>query len=76
MDVLIHLDDDLARRLERVAPARDRQRSRFIREAILKALWDLEEKNTESAYRRSPQESGFFEARAWEPAVRRKTRKR
>lgn len=76
MDILIHLDDDVAQRLERVAPARDRQRSRFIREAILKALWELEEKNTESAYRRSPQSEGFFDAAGWEPAPPRGKRKR
>ena len=76
MDILIHLDDELARRLDRVAPARDRQRSRFIREAILKALWDLEEKSTEAAYRRQPQDGGFFDATAWESTSRRKKRKR
>ena len=36
--MLVEVDDELARRLERVAPARSRRRSEFIRRAILKAL--------------------------------------
>ena len=44
--MLVELDDDVAARLERVAPARSRQRSEFIRNAIRRALWELEERAT------------------------------
>jgi predicted transcriptional regulator len=52
--LLVEVDDELARRLERVAPARSRRRSEFIRRAILKALWEVEEKATAEAYTRQP----------------------
>ena len=51
---LVEVDDELARRLERVAPARSRRRSEFIRRAILKALWEAEERTTAEAYARQP----------------------
>ena len=51
---LVEVDDDLAGRLELVAPARSRRRSEFIRNAILKALWEVEEKATAEAYARQP----------------------
>lgn len=52
--LLVEVDDDLANRLERVAPARSRRRSEFIRRAILMALWAAEEQATAEAYRRQP----------------------
>lgn len=52
--VLIDLDDDVAARLEQVAPGRSRRRSEFIRNAIREALWHLEEHATAEAYRRQP----------------------
>jgi predicted DNA-binding protein len=50
--ILIELDDDTAAKLERVAPARSRRRSAFIRQAIWRALWELEEKEVRAAYLR------------------------
>ena len=55
--ILIELDADTAARLERAAPARSRQRSEFIRNAIRRALWDIEEKQTRAAYLRNPDAS-------------------
>lgn len=52
--LLVEVDDELAGRLERVAPARSRRRSEFVRAAILKALWEAEEKATAEAYLRQP----------------------
>lgn len=52
--LLVEVDDDLASRLERVAPARSRRRSEFIRRATLMALWAAEEQATAEAYRRQP----------------------
>ena len=59
--LLVEVDDDLASRLERVAPARSRRRSEFVRAALLKALWDVEEQATAEAYARHPDspEPGF-----------------
>jgi predicted transcriptional regulator len=65
--VLIELDDDMAAGLERVAPGRSRQRSEFIRNAIRKALWEIEERATADAYRRHPDsESAYLDAGVWE----------
>ena len=51
-DMLLHLDEPMARALKRVAPRR--QRSRFVRLAIQKALMDLQELDTRKAYERAP----------------------
>lgn len=56
--ILIELDEDTAAKLERAAPARSRRRSAFIREAIWRALWELEERETRAAYLRDPDEPG------------------
>ena len=76
--VLVELDDDVAAKLEQVAPGRSRQRSEFIRMAVRRALWDLEEQATADAYRRLPDgpADAYLDERAWEPAapVRRKRR--
>jgi hypothetical protein len=67
--VLVELDDDLMARLERVAPARSRRRSEFIRAAIREALWTLEEARTAQAYGRQPDEDPpHFDPEDWEPA--------
>ena len=64
---LIEVDDELAGRLERVAPARSRRRSGFVRAAILKALWEAEERATAEAYARHPDSPGAaFDAAMWE----------
>ncbi len=68
MQVLIELDADTLRRLEKVAPARSRKRSAFIRAAIQKHLWELEEERTREAYLAEPDhEPVAFDESAWEP---------
>jgi predicted transcriptional regulator len=76
--LLVELDDDMAARLEQVAPSRSRRRSDFIRAAIRRALWDLEEQATADAYRQQPDvaSDAYFDPRAWEPTTRRTSRKR
>jgi predicted transcriptional regulator len=65
--LLVEVDDELAVRLERVAPARSRRRSEFIRAAILKALWEAEERATAEAYARHPDSpDAMFDAAVWE----------
>jgi predicted transcriptional regulator len=68
MQVLIELDAETLRRLEAVAPGRSRKRSAFIRAAVQKALWELEEEKTRRAYLASPDgEAVPFDATTWEP---------
>ena len=66
--ILVELDDAMAARLEKVAPARSRRRSQFVRSALSKALWDLEEQATAEAYRRQPDsaEDSYFDPSEWE----------
>ena len=65
--LLVEVDDELASRLERVAPARSRRRSEFVRAAILKALWDAEELATAEAYARQPDSpDAVFDPTVWE----------
>ncbi|HLE71203.1 MAG TPA: ribbon-helix-helix protein, CopG family [Vicinamibacteria bacterium] len=73
--LLIELDDELATRLEEVAPGRSRGRSEFVRGAIRKALWDLEEVLTAEAYRRTPDaaDDAYFDPRVWERVEPRKS---
>jgi predicted transcriptional regulator len=74
--LLIEIDEDMAAQLERVAPTRSRRRSEFIRTAIRRALWDLEERATAEAYARQP-DSGeaYLDATVWE-AGRARSRRR
>ena len=67
--LLIELDPDTAARLEQVAPSRSRRRSEFIRAAIRRALWELEERATEAAYLRQPDsaEDAYVDPAVWEP---------
>ena len=75
--VLIELDDDTAARLDRVAPGRARRRSEFIRAAIRKALWEIEERETAAAYARQPDTTPVtFDAKVWEPRPSRPRRRR
>lgn len=68
MHVLIELDPETHRRLERVAPAKSRRRSAFIRAAIQKSLWELEEEQTRQAYVETPDvEAIVVDPAAWEP---------
>ena len=65
--LLVEVDDELAGRLERVAPARSRRRSEFVRAAILKALWEAEELATAEAYARQPDSpDAGFDPTVWE----------
>jgi hypothetical protein len=68
MNILIELDAETHRRLERVAPAKSRKRSAFIRAAIQKALWDLDEERTRRAYLEMPDhEPAPFDPGIWQP---------
>ena len=65
--LLIELDDETAEKLEQVAPARSRRRSQFIRTAIRRALWELEEHATAKAYQSQPDgEDAYVDARVWD----------
>lgn len=66
--ILIELDAETAARLERAAPARSRRRSEFIRHAIRRALWELEERETRAAYLREPDaKDATWPEPPWEP---------
>ena len=68
MQILIDLDTRTAARLEKVAPARSRRRSEFVRAAIRKALWEIEERATGRAYADQPDvEPPAFDPAAWAP---------
>jgi hypothetical protein len=73
--ILVEIDDETAGALEKVAPSRSRRRSEFIRIAIRRALWQLEEQTTRDAYLRTPdgQTDVYAEPQAWEPAPRKPT---
>jgi predicted transcriptional regulator len=70
--LLIEVDDEVAAKLEEVAPGRTRRRSEFIRNAIRRALWQIEEAATAEAYRRQPDSSAdaYLDPRAWEARPR------
>jgi Arc/MetJ-type ribon-helix-helix transcriptional regulator len=77
--LIVELDDDVALQLERVAPGRSRQRSDFIRNAIRRALWEIEEQATAEAYRRQPDsvEDAYLDAKVWTaPAKKPRSRSR
>jgi predicted transcriptional regulator len=52
--LLIQLDDQTLRALDRIAPARKRQRSEFIRTAIKRAIRKAEYEAMKKAYQRKP----------------------
>ena len=76
--LLIEIDKDMATQLERVAPARSRRRSEFIRSAIRRALWELEERATAQAYARQPDsvKEVYLDAAVWEAGPRPRSRRR
>jgi hypothetical protein len=51
---LVELDDRSARDLERVAPAKERKRTEFVRLAIRSAIDRALDRSTAQAYRSSP----------------------
>jgi predicted transcriptional regulator len=66
--ILVELDPETAARLERAAPARSRRRSEFIRGAIRRALWELDERDTRAAYLRDPDNARTdWPEPPWEP---------
>jgi predicted transcriptional regulator len=75
--LLIEIDEEMATQLERVAPTRSRRRSDFIRSAIRRALWELEEQATAQAYARQPDSEGeaYLDATVWEAGPRSRPRR-
>jgi len=77
--LIVELDDETAARLEQVAPGRARRRSEFIRNAVRKALWEIEEQSTAQAYRRQPDsaDDAYLNPAVWERRTKsRRTRTR
>ena len=77
--LIVELDDEIVMSLERVAPGRARRRSEFIRNAVRKALWEIEEQATAEAYRQKPDsgDDAYLNAHMWEPRLKsRRGRKR
>ena len=70
--LLIEIEDDVAATLEAVAPGRTRRRSEFVRMAIRRALWELEEAATAQAYGRQPDsaDDAYLDSKTWEPRTR------
>jgi hypothetical protein len=66
--LIIELDDATVAELDRIAPSRHRMRSRFVREAIRRALDAVQERRTAEAYRRTPDspDDWFFDASVWD----------
>lgn len=66
--LLIEVEDEVLAKLERVAPDRSGQKSKFVTSAIRKALWELEEQETAEAYARQPDsaDEAYFEPEVWE----------
>ncbi|MBI5481465.1 MAG: hypothetical protein HY906_21585 [Deltaproteobacteria bacterium] len=75
--VIVEIDERLAALLEKVAPARSRKRSAFVRDAIRRALDAELERLTAEAYRRMPQslDPWYFDPEAWEPRRPRRRRR-
>jgi predicted transcriptional regulator len=66
--LIVELDEPLARELERVAPARSRRRSSFVRAALRQALDEAAEARMAEAYKAQPDaEPAHFDPLVWEP---------
>lgn len=75
--LIIELDEPLARELERAAPARSRQRSSFVRAALRRALDELAERRMMDAYKAQPDvEPAHFDPRTWEKGAGSKSTRR
>jgi hypothetical protein len=75
--IIVEIDEYLARELERAAPAHSRQRSSFIRAALRRELDRFVEARMAEAYRAQPDtEPPHFDPRLWESAPARKGRRR
>ena len=65
--LIVELDEPLARELERAAPARSRRRSSFVRAALRRALDELADSRMTEAYKAQPDvEPAHFDPRLWE----------
>jgi hypothetical protein len=73
---LILLDDELAARLEEIAPAKSHERSEFVRRAILRSLDEELEQRTRAAYERCPDEEPAIDPAEWHPRARPFVRRR
>ena len=69
----IAIDHDTMQRLDRLVPGGPRLRSEFVRAAIQRALWEIEERQTRQAYARWPDSAtdAVFDPTVWEPRPRR-----
>lgn len=71
--IIVELDEPLARELERAAPARSRRRSSFVRAALRRELDRLVDARMAEAYKAQPDtEPPHFDPRLWEPAPTRR----
>ena len=52
--LLVHLDDATCKALDRIAPARQRKRAEFIRQAVKAAIRNHEYCRMREAYRQQP----------------------
>ncbi len=70
--VLIELDDQCARDLEQVAPAKDRRRAEFVRLAIRRAIDLALDRSTRKAYAARPLPSTLApsDLAGWDPRNR------
>jgi Arc/MetJ-type ribon-helix-helix transcriptional regulator len=71
--IIVELDEAMARELDAVAPARARKRSEFVRQALRTALDRVAEERMREAYQKLPddREPAYFDPRAWEPSEKR-----
>ena len=67
--ILVQLDEPLAKLLDQVVPGRGRKRSQFIRQAVMQALMKVAEEHTRRAYERYPdnQDDWWFDPEGWAP---------
>ena len=73
----IAIDHDTMQRLDRLVPGGSSGRSEFVRAAIQRALWEIEERHTREAYTAWPDsaEDAVFDPAVWEPQPRRRRSK-
>ncbi|MBI2374914.1 MAG: hypothetical protein HYV07_13040 [Deltaproteobacteria bacterium] len=80
IQILVQLDEQTAKDLEKLVPAKSRRRSQFIRLAIQSAMMRLLDKKTRRAYEKIPDdEPAYFDPATWSetpPRVSKKSRKR
>lgn len=66
--VIVELDAAMSAELDKVASAKERRRSEFIRMAIRRALDEEMERRMAEAYREQPDdEPAYFDPKAWSP---------